>query len=63
MSDRFAATSDVEVRRDGPLAAVIGIGAAALRDRLPGPRVPAPDGGWLGLGADWRARRHRRCST
>ena len=47
MSDRFE-HEDVEVRRDGPLAAVIGIGAAALAIAYLA-RASGSDGGWL----DW----------
>ena len=58
MSDRYE-NEDVEVRRDGPLAAVIGIGAAALAIAYL-TRATGSDGGWSGLGADGGARRHRR---
>ena len=47
MSDRYA-NEDVEVRRDGPLAAVVGIGAAALAIAYL-TRATGSDGGWL----DW----------
>ncbi len=47
MSERYE-NEDVEVRRDGPLAAVIGLGAAALAIAYLA-RATGSDGGWL----DW----------
>ncbi len=47
MSDRYE-HEDVEVRRDGPLAAVVGLGAAALAIAYL-TRAVGTDGGWL----DW----------